>query len=375
MSEPVVSIVTPCLNSAGFLSACLASVQAQDYPYVEHVVQDGGSTDGTVELLRRAPGDVRWVSEPDHGQADALDKALRRSRGDILLVLNADDELLPGAARWAVEHMQQHPWLGVIYGDLYLMNKDGVIIGEAHGPAYDFASVFCVEKVIPAQAAFIRRSALETVGLGADASLDTCPDYEMFVRLGLRVQMRHIAGFVAKYRSYHRPMDGVTPRTVQRFIRAKSTVMQRVLADPQTPLSIKTLARRARAGLSLWASEEALGLGDADQAWACYADGLAEFGLAGSVLAGLIRLRLRLGPSLTPRPPYQTGPNVQRALSIGKALLRERSGFLALARFLQALGRGTQGLARAISRSAPVVVPLLLMLMLLYLLVVVTTQR
>ncbi len=375
MNEPVVSIVTPCLNSAEFLASCLASVQAQDYPHVEHIVQDGGSTDGTIELLHRAPGDVRWVSEPDHGQADALDRALRRSRGDILLVLNADDELLPDAARWAVEQMQQHPWLGVIYGDLYLMDEDGVIIGEAQGPPYDFASIFCVETVIPAQAAFIRRSALEAVGLGADASLDTCPDYEMFVRLGLRVRMRHIPGFVAKYRSYYRPMDGVTPRTVERFIRAKSAVMQRVLADPQTPLSIKKLARRARAGLYLWASAEARGLGDAHRAWACYADALTEFGLAGSVLAGFIRLRLRLGPPLTPRLPYQTRPNARRALSIGKSLLWEGSGFFVMARLVGACSRVARILARAIARSTPVVVPLLLTLMLLYLLIVVTSRR
>jgi glycosyltransferase involved in cell wall biosynthesis len=149
MSAPVVSIVTPCLNSARFLPSCLASVQAQDYPHVEHVVQDGNSTDGSVELLRGAPGNVRWASEPDRGQADALDRALRRSRGDILLVLNADDELLPGAARWAVEQMQRHPALGVIYGDLYLMDEDDVVIGEFHGPPYDFAGVFAWKESFP----------------------------------------------------------------------------------------------------------------------------------------------------------------------------------------------------------------------------------
>ena len=333
---------------------------------MEHVVQDGGSTDGTVELLRSAPGDLRWVSEPDRGQADGLDRALRRSRGDILLVLNADDELLPGAARWVVEQMQRYPRLGVIYGDLYLMDEEGFITGEARGPEYDFGSIFCVETVIPAQAAFIRRSALEAVGLRADAALDTCPDYEMFVRLGLRFPMRHIPNFVAKYRYYHRPMDGRAPRTVERFIHAKSTVIQRVLADPDTPVSIKKLGRRARAGLYLWASEEAYGMGDSRYAWACYANALAEFGVAGWTLAGLIRLRLRFGPRLVPRLPYATRPSRRRALAIGGALLRER---------LRAVRPVTRALGRALSQSLPIVVSLLLVLMLLYLLVVGISRR
>jgi glycosyltransferase involved in cell wall biosynthesis len=354
MSAPLVSIVTPCLNSARFLPSCLASVQAQDYPHLEHVVQDGNSTDGSVDVLRGAPGNVQWVSEPDRGQADALDRALKRSRGDIILVLNADDELLPGAARWGVEQMQRYPALGVIYGDLYLMDEDGVVIGEFCGPTYDFAAVFCVEKVIPAQAAFIRRSALEKVGLGADASLDTCPDYEMFVRLGLRFPMQHIRGFVAKYRYYQRLMDGTAPRTVERFIRAKSTVIQRVMADPETPVSIKKLDRRARAGLYMWATEESREGGRARRAWLYYADALAEFGPVGAVFARLIRLRLRLAPprALQPHEPA-TRPNVGRAVAVGKALLRERPWLVPL------------------TAIPPVVLHLLIMLAMLYLLAVI----
>jgi hypothetical protein len=240
--------------------------------------------------------------------------------------------------------MQRYPEMGAIYGDLSLMDEDGIIIGEFHGPAYDFASVFCVEKVIPAQATFIRRSALEAVGLGADALLDTCPDYEMLVRLGLRFPMRHIPRLVAKYRYYHRTMDGAAPRTVERFIRAKSAVVQRVLADPETPVSVKQLERRARAGLSLWASEEARVVGDSRRAWSYYADALTEFGPAGFVIAHLIRLRLRFAPRRAPQLPYPTKPNVGRALSVGKALLREAPRLVALVRILRVITRGTRGL-------------------------------
>jgi len=372
MSAPVVSIVTPCLNSGRFLYSCLISVQAQDYPHVEHVVQDGNSTDGSVDLLRSFPGNVRWVSEPDRGQADALDRALGRIRGDILLVLNADDELLPGAARWAVEQMQRYPGQSVIYGDVHLMDVDGIVIGEVHGPAYDFPGVFCVEKVIPAQAAFIRASALDTVGLRADTSLDTCPDYEMFVRLGLRFPMRHIPRFIAKYRYYHRPMDGAAPRTVERFIRAKSTVIQRVLADPETPIAIKQLERRARAGLHLWASEEARGNGDYRGACLYYAAALDEFGPAGAVLAWLIRLRLRLAP-LRARPLHPTRPNARRALAVGKALLSERRSMLL--RILEVSRRAGTRARSALARDTPLLVWLLCLLTVLYMLVVIVSRR
>jgi glycosyltransferase involved in cell wall biosynthesis len=372
MTAPVVSIVTPCLNSGRFLHSCLMSVCAQDYPHVEHVVQDGNSTDGSVELLRSFPGNVQWVSEPDGGQADALDKALARIHGDIVLVLNADDELLPGAASWAVEQMQQYPGLSVIYGDVYLMDVDGIVIGEVRGPVYDFPGVFCVEKVIPAQAAFIRVAALQTVGLRADTSLDTCPDYEMFVRLGLRYPMQHVPRFVAKYRYYHRPMDGSAPRTVERFIRAKETVIQRVLADPETPIAIKQLNRRAKAGLHLWASEEAQGIGDPRGAWLYYADALAEFGPAGAIVAWLIRLRVRLAP-LRARPPYPTRPSARRALAVGKALLWERQSVL-----LRVLGipwRGQSRARSALSLDIPLLVRLLFLLTVLYALVVIASRR
>jgi glycosyltransferase involved in cell wall biosynthesis len=370
VSAPLVSILTPCLDSGRFLAACLASVQAQDYPHIEHVIQDGGSTDGSIELLRDAPKNVAWVSKPDGGQSDALDQALRRSQGDILLVLNADDELLPGAARWGVEQMQRHPAQAVVYGDLYLIDEDSVIIGECHGPPYDFASIFCVEQVIPAQAAFIRRSALEAVGLRVDVSLDTCPDYEMFVRLGLRYSMRHVPGFVARYRYYRRPLDGRAPRSVERFVRAKSSVMARVRHDPDASASTRGLDRRARAGLALWASEEARAQGDSRRAWLYYADALADFGVAGIVLARFLRVWLRFTAMRQPKP-YPTRPNVRRALGVGKSLLWERRGTLVVRRSVAGVRRALV----ACSRGAFLLVPLVSLLVLLYVFVVILSHR
>jgi glycosyltransferase involved in cell wall biosynthesis len=134
---------------------------------VEHIIQDGASSDRTLEILERYRSQTDWVSQPDRCQADALDKAIRRSRGDILLVLNADDQLRSGMLSWAAQHMSRHPEAAVIYGDLYIIDSRGNIIGMSTGPSpYSFKRILCVQDVIPAQAAFIRRSHLAQVGLG-----------------------------------------------------------------------------------------------------------------------------------------------------------------------------------------------------------------
>lgn len=252
---PLVSIVTPCFNSVRFIAGCIESVLAQDYPRVEHVIQDGGSRDGTVDVLRRYAGRVDWVSEPDSGQADGLNRALQRCRGDIILVLNADDELLPHAASWGVENMARYPDAAVVYGDLYFIDEAGGIIQEFRGPApYDFKKLFCVEQVPPAQAAFIRRTHFEQVGFYADATLTTCPDYEMWVRIGMRFPMVHVPGTIARYR-LHAGSEGQQADMIEEMYRSKRGVMDRVLDARDTPLEIKALRRRAHAGLAVWTAD------------------------------------------------------------------------------------------------------------------------
>jgi glycosyltransferase involved in cell wall biosynthesis len=332
---PLVSIITPCFNSMRFIKDCIESVLTQTYSRVEHIVQDGASADGTVEVLRRYAGRIDWVSEPDHGQADALDKALKRSHGEILLVLNADDILLPHAASWAVKAMAKYPTDAVIYGDEYLMDELGHTIGEYVAPEYDFASVLCVERVLPAQAAFIRRSSLEQVGLGADATLDSCPDYEMFVRLGLRFSMRHVPGFVARYRYYARPMDGVMPRSVDRFIQAKTRVMERVFDNcTDNNNEIKSLRRRAKGGLYLWASEEARGIGDSRSALKYYAEALSQFGILGRALAVPIRFYSKSVAERAVRERHRHAPSLSRALAVGTGLFAARVPLVRSARRL-----------------------------------------
>jgi hypothetical protein len=169
-------------------------------------------------------------------------------------------------------------------------------------------------------------------------------------------------------------MDGTAARTVERFIRAKSAVMQRVLTDPETPTDIKKLDQRARAGLHLWASEEARGGGDRRRAWHYYADALAEFGPVGTVLGWLIRLRLRFALLRASQPPYSAKPKRARALAVGKTLLKERRCLAALARILRFLLRALSRAVCATPGIVPALLPLLFMLGVLYLLAVIASR-
>ncbi len=263
--KPTVSIVTPCRNSGKFLQDCIKSVLAQDYPYVEHLIQDGKSKDNTIKILKqysepRFTKRIKWLSEPDQGQSDGLNKALKRATGDIILVLNADDLLLPDACSWGVAQLEKNKKYAVVYGDEYIIDEKGEIIAIYIGkPNYTYERLFCVELVPPAQASFIRRSSLEKVGFGADPNLSTCPDFEMWVRLGAKFPFKHEFGIICKYR-HHPDSEGRRPEMVDKMVEAKLSVINKILTDPKTPPKIKRLKWRAYAGLYHWAANSARGV-------------------------------------------------------------------------------------------------------------------
>lgn len=118
--RPLVSVITPTFEMASRIGRCIESVKAQTYERIEHIVVDGGSSDGTVDILR-TQDHVRWISEPDRGQTDAINKGLRMARGEVLGWLNADDELTSGAIDLVVEALQLSGG-GLAYGDIELID-------------------------------------------------------------------------------------------------------------------------------------------------------------------------------------------------------------------------------------------------------------
>jgi glycosyltransferase involved in cell wall biosynthesis len=179
--RPLVSVLTPSFNQGRFLGDCIESVTRQTYPEVEHVVFDGGSTDESLDVLGRAPGTVRWCSEPDTGQANAVNKALRSSRGAILGWLNSDDAYLdPHAIEAAVDVFARKPEVDVVYGHAALVAADGELLHTIWVPPFTDWLHRRVNFVIQ-PAAFVRRSAVGETLL--DESYDFTMDRELWLRL------------------------------------------------------------------------------------------------------------------------------------------------------------------------------------------------
>jgi glycosyltransferase involved in cell wall biosynthesis len=134
---PLVSIVTPCYNMAGYLAETIDSVLGQDYPRVEYIVMDGGSTDETVAILERYKGRLSYTSHRDAGTSDAIFQGFRRAQGQIFAWLNADDTFLPGAVRTAVEYLESHPEVDVVYGEGWWIDEQGARIGRYPSVEFD----------------------------------------------------------------------------------------------------------------------------------------------------------------------------------------------------------------------------------------------
>jgi glycosyltransferase involved in cell wall biosynthesis len=184
--QPVVSIVTPSFNHATFIEKTILSVLDQDYPKIEYIVMDGGSTDGTLDILKKYSSRLSWVSEPDKGQSDAINKGFRRVGGEILTWLNCDDVYLPGAVRVAVQFLVEHPDVAMVYGGADHVDDAGELLRRGRSVNFDLNRP--CETIISQPAAFFRRAAFEEVGQ-LDASLHYRMDMDLWVRLALRYKI------------------------------------------------------------------------------------------------------------------------------------------------------------------------------------------
>lgn len=249
--SPLVSVVVPCLNRADFLISTLDSILSQDYAQVECIVVDGGSTDGTLDILHSYGDHIRWVSEPDGGHADAINKGWQMSRGEILAWLNADDlYVTPAAISQAVYHFNQNPHADVIFGDCARMSETGDVISNVLTPRpwdLTYAVKYCYF-TIAQPTAFIKRDILEKVGW-LDPNLRNL-DMDLWLRIGLRGKIQYVPAFLA----YLRDIPGLS----QHPDRGKSSVqiIRKFFTQPNLspPFTDPAFQRRALSNAYLIAS-------------------------------------------------------------------------------------------------------------------------
>jgi glycosyltransferase involved in cell wall biosynthesis len=180
---PLVSIITPSYNQAAFLESTIRSVLEQDYPNLEYILVDGGSTDGSVDIIHRYADQLAWwVSEKDGGQTDAINKGFARAKGDILAWLNSDDTYQPHAVAEAVEFLRSHTEFGMVYGDANFINESGRVIGRFPAAQTDYKRLQRGYVHIPQQASFWRADLWRRVG-PLDPSFYFAMDYDLWVRV------------------------------------------------------------------------------------------------------------------------------------------------------------------------------------------------
>lgn len=205
MNVHTVTVVTPCLDPGPTIETCLESVASQTYPSVEHIVIDGGSTDGTVERLERAGG-IRWRSERDEGQADALRKGFEIATGGYLTWLNADDELLPDALEAAMERLLGRQTAGFVYGNVELRRNDRSVLLRT--PDVVDRNTFWWENRIMQPGTVFTRDAYDRIG-GMDTSLDLALDFDLWVRfLDRGIRGVHVDRTLAVYPVHERSKTG-----------------------------------------------------------------------------------------------------------------------------------------------------------------------
>jgi glycosyltransferase involved in cell wall biosynthesis len=202
MSLPRITVVMPSFNQARFIEESLQSIFAQNYPNLELIVMDGGSTDGTVELLKKySDRFAYWTSEPDGGQTDALKKGFARASGDIQCWLNSDDLLEPGTLFEVAQYFQGHPEVDAVYGDTTWISDTGESLRVQREIPFSRFLWLYTYNYIPGMSMFWRRAIYQKVG-GLDPRFRLAMDADLFIRFADVGRIGHVSRRWSRMRFY-----------------------------------------------------------------------------------------------------------------------------------------------------------------------------
>jgi len=202
-NQPLVSIITPSFNQAKYLTAAYHSVISQNYPNIEYFIVDGGSTDGSVDLIRgwAAAKNSRvkwWISEKDKGQADAINKGFSKASGEIVAWLNSDDQYMNGAVEKAVAIFNANPDHGLIFSDVFSIDADSKLINVMRYGEWDLRELMAFN-IIGQPGVFIRKKALDKAGY-LDPTYHYLLDHHLWLRIAVNDPIRHVNDFLAAAR-------------------------------------------------------------------------------------------------------------------------------------------------------------------------------
>ena len=249
---PLVTVVTPSYNQSAYLEATIRSVLEQDYPAIEYFVMDGGSDDGSIDIIRKYERRLAgWVSEKDKGQTDAINKGFARAKGKYLAWLNSDDLWLPGAVSAAVRALEADESLGMVYSDADIINGSGAVIGQFHAKQTNYTLVRAGYVHIPQQTAFFRKSLWDKVG-PLDTSFYFAMDYDLWVRLAAISTLRYLPQKWAQFRLHE---DAKTIAADERCWPEMLRVHYRLGGSRWAPIVWKYTIRKIAAPLIRWRRE------------------------------------------------------------------------------------------------------------------------
>ena len=215
LNWPKISVITPSYNQAQYIELTIQTIHNQNYPKLEHIVIDGGSTDGTLDILKKYDGAIIWVSEQDKGQSDAINKGLRRATGDIVTFLNSDDLYENQSLHIVGEYFRQNPEAMWLSGQCKNINENGEEIRSSIRAYKNFwlktgsYKVLQVLNYISQPATFWRRDAMQKVGY-LDETLYYTMDYEYWLRLGKHFPLHVYNEYLASFRIHQSSKSGTT---------------------------------------------------------------------------------------------------------------------------------------------------------------------